>query len=236
MEAVVAIFLLAGGALACFTLLLQAFRYQGRSQLVTDATVLAEQTLEAVRGWASEPTNFDTDWSIYSNVDFPSGGAAGLVARVTVSDLKSSDQAITPAYRWVTVAVMAGPRRVVGLTGQVGSPMRATPTLVRVEAESGAPLPQNASVRYRAYLQDANSVEIPGVSFHWAVQSVSNPPGILPGLGTIESVGPNQALLTHLIYSPTVTYDPGWMRVQATCRYRGELFQAYSNEVELLTP
>lgn len=233
LEAIVAIFLLVGGSLACFALLIQAFRYQAHSQVVTDATLVAEQSLESVRNWALTPANFDSDWSIYSAVDYPSTRPPGFIARVSVTPLQGPEEVITPCYRQVTVTVFSGRRQVLALTGQVGSPLRR-PALVRVEPEGATTLAPEGRVRFRAYLVDASDVSVPGYSVNWSIMPQSDP-GVpmLPGSGTVERVGANVGLLTHRIYSPGPAYDPGWLKVRATCRYRDQVFTGDSALVEL---
>ena len=51
MEAVVAIFILAGGSLACFTLLIQAFRYQFASESTNSAVLLGQLPLGFICSW-----------------------------------------------------------------------------------------------------------------------------------------------------------------------------------------
>ena len=231
LEAIVAIFLLAGGSLACFTLLLQSFRYQARTQAISDATLCAEQTLEHIRQWALVAANFDSDWAVYSDQDFP---LEGLVAHTIVSELRRPGDVITDCYRVVSVQVKNESRTVVRLSGQIGSPLRSTVTAVNVTNESGeAPLSVNGKARFHAYLLDGETI-IPGVSFNWEVSS-------LGGFGTIDPLQPNQALLTNLVYGPTppdphITHVPGTLVMRATCRYRGQLVQGDSLEVKLLGP
>lgn len=236
MEAVVAIFILAGGAMACFTLLIQAFLYQGRSQQVTEACMVAETTLESVRQWALAPVHFDSDWAIYAHQDFAFADPPETVAHVEVSALQYEGDVITPAYRTVTVSVSRRNRRVLSLTGQIGSPLRK-PVTVRVEAEGPLEVDRDDSLKFQAYLVDASSQVVPGVSFRWTPEPYNNPPQ-LPGLGTTRALSPQRGALLNVVYGPPPPdpnpgYTPGWVQMRASCRYRGREMFGDSLPVEL---
>ncbi|MFN8610960.1 MAG: hypothetical protein U0931_25690 [Vulcanimicrobiota bacterium] len=237
LEAIVAIFILTGGSLACFTLLLQTFRYQSRTQQTGDATIAGEQMMESLRRWALDGDNFDNRWNLYSDQDLPSFNPPGYTCHLTVSDLKAPD-VLTPCYRVVTIEVRNSQRVLTRLTGQIGSPLRK-PKTVRVYPEIPVKLAKNQHASYWAYLVDASDKQIPGVSFNWTV--VPEGPPETPGDGTVERIGVNRANLTHLVYGPPppdphILYVPGKLRVHAICRYRGAFFEADSSIVEMVGP
>lgn len=241
LEAIVAIFLLTGGSLACFTLLIQAFRYQGKSNKLAGATLFAEQSLENVRLWALEPANFDSDWALYSDGVFTSPLYPRLECRITTSDLLATPR-LTPGHRVVRAEVREGQRSMLSMSTQIATSLRfpLEPDPVRVTNLGGLnELDRNANCNFEAYMLDNNSRIIPGLRFQWDVVSV--PPATPAARGTVETTSPNQALLTHVVYGPTppdpnLQYFPGLVRVRASCRYRGKLYQTSSDPVELKSP
>lgn len=250
MEAIVAIFLLTGGALACFTLLIQAFRYQGKSNRIAGATLFAEQSLENVRLWALEPANFDSDWAIYNNGVFTSPSYPGLECRITTSALLATPR-LSAGHRVVRAEVGPSQKTILSMSTQIATPLRfpLDPDPVRITNLGGlTELDRNANCSFEAYLLDSNSRVIPGLRFQWDVVAVPPipapppaPPPNPPGRGTVESTSPNQALLTHVVYGPTppnpnLEYYPGPVGVRASCRYRGKLYQGDSSPVELKNP
>ena len=231
LEAIVAIFILAGGTLSCCSLLIQAFRFQERRQSISDATVVAEQTLESIRLWAETPAQFNTDWSIYSDVDLPEVGA-GYVPHVEVSPLRAYER-LNEGYRVVSVSVRRGERSVVEVTGEVAFPI-CIPSRVEVQPVTPtANLAINATLEYRARLMDTSDQEIHGVNFDWSVAGVAGPSGA--GMGRIERTAPDEARLTHVIYNPTQAHQPGEVTVQARCRYRNQVLEQ-SSPVLVLEP
>ncbi|MBS2038303.1 hypothetical protein JST97_25190 [bacterium] len=238
LEAIISIFILTGGSLACFTLLLQAFRYQGRTQHVSDATIAGEQMMESLRRWALDPANFDNQWKIYSDQDLPSINPPGFTCHLTVSPLKAPGDVLTPCFRLVTIEVRDSQRVVTRLTGQIGSPLRK-PEGVQIFPAQSVRLQPDQQTQFWAYLLDTNSKPIPGVSFNWTLLP-EGPPEV-PGDGTVERAGADRVTLTHLVYGPTPPdpnklYTPGKVRVHASCRYRASIYEADSALVELLPP
>ncbi|MBX3169604.1 MAG: hypothetical protein KF760_19535 [Candidatus Eremiobacteraeota bacterium] len=238
LEAIVAIFILTGGSLACFTLLIQAFRYQTRSQQVSDATIAGEQTMESLRRWVQTPANFDTSLDVYNDQDFPSINPPGFTCHAWVSDSKQSDPLLEGCFRLVTLEVRGGGRPLTRLTGLIASPLRE-PDSLKVYPETPLQLAPDQQSQFYAYLLDVDSKPIPGVRFDWSIQS-EGPPDI-PGRATVEPIESNRAVLTHVVYGPTPPdpnriFVPGKLRVRATCRYRAQFFEGESVVLEMKAP
>jgi len=233
MEAVVAIFILAGGSLACFTLLIQAFRYQFGSESTNSAVLLAERTLGAIRSWATHPDHFDSDWSVYAHQSVQLAEFPGLEARVSVGDLEDTHANVKGTARVVEVVVMRNSRRVVAMTGLMTSPPRrprATDALQVRPLSPAASLGADQVVEYRAALYDVNDRPIPGVSFEFSQQGLAP----TPGAGSLNLQLPDGVKLTHAL-SPS-GHDPGQLQVLARARYRGSYYQGTSDPLELLPP
>jgi hypothetical protein len=238
LEAIVAIFVLTGGSLACFTLLIQAFRYQTHSQQVSDATIAGEQMMEQLRGWAQSPAHFDTSLEIYHDQEFASLHPPGFICHSWVSDFKTSDSLLDGCFRLVTLEVRAGSRPLTRLTGMIATPLRE-PDQVKVYPETPLALNPHKQAQFYAYLLDVHGKPIPGVSFDWSVQSEGPPE--TPGQATVDALPVNQAILTHVVYGPTppdpnLLLAPGKLRLRASCRYRAENYQGESVVLEMKGP
>lgn len=238
LEAIVAIFLLTGGSLACFTLLIQAFRYQTHSQQVSDATIAGEQMMETLRAWAQAPANFETSLDIYNDQDLASLNPPGFLCHTRVSELQTSDPLLAGCFRMVTLEVRGSGRPLTRLTGMLASPLRE-PDKIKVYPETEVALNPRKQAEFYAYLLDVNGKPIPGVSFDWSVQSEGPPE--TPGQATVDPLPVNRAVLTHVIYGPTppdpnLQVVPGKLRLRATCRYRAERFEGESAVLEMKGP
>ncbi len=230
LEAIVAIFILAGGTLSCCSLLIQAFRFQERRQYVSEATLVAEQSLEAVRDWALIPANYDSAWTTYSGVDLPPVGAAGYVAHIEVSPPKAYT-GLTPGYREVTVGVRRSTHLLAEVSGQVASPLRTPANVIVEPVVPTTNLAVNATLQYSARLLDASGQEVPGVNFLWSVESQAGPTPP-PGMGSIQRISAHEARLTHSLV-PGPGHQPGGVLVKARCRYRNRIFAGDSAPLEL---
>lgn len=234
MEAVVAIFILAGGSLACFTLLVQAFRYQFASESTNSAVLLAERTLVSIRSWASQPDHFDSDWSVYANQSVQMAEFPGLEARVHVGDREDTNANVKGTARVVEVLVFRDSHRVLALSGLMTCPPRrprATDTLIVKPVTPTTTLAEDQVAEYRAALYDVNDRPIPGVSFVFSQQGVAP----TAGSGSLSLLLPDGATLTHSL--PALPgHDPGQLQVVARARYRGTDYQGISDPIELLPP
>ena len=241
-EAIASIFILTAGSLACFTLLIQAFRYQAASEITTQGIVFAEQSLRAIRQWALIPANFDSDWSLYSDQLF-SMADADFESRVKVGATLDIIPQVLDCARSVEVTVSHRSRKVVSVSGFIASPVReprATDPLVVEALSPTTSLSTNASLEYAAVLYDVHDRAIPGVYFEFSQESVASPgpPAIDPGYGFIEQRSPNRAFLFHLLYGPTppdpnILHDPGRLKVKALARYRGRDYNGEADELDL---
>ncbi|MEW6282610.1 MAG: hypothetical protein AB1758_28630, partial [Candidatus Eremiobacterota bacterium] len=81
-ETVLAYFLLAGTIYLIVGLFHTGLRAHSRTQRLTEATRVAENTLARVRAWAREPDNYLSAWSRYNGVTFADPDQPGFQVRV----------------------------------------------------------------------------------------------------------------------------------------------------------
>jgi len=254
-ETLVALFLLAGGALACLTLLISAGRNQQLTLETLQATRLAQQCQERILAWAEEPAHYASLASVYADHSLNDPAYPGMTARIQanpaeselVSPNTSLETPFLPDIRrlsgrcralLVTVNWTSNRPRSLSLQALVPAPIQllASPAVtITWVAGSSSPMAQNATATYEARLMDGSNQPIPGVFFEWELQSdYSNP---TPGKGSIEvlsRVG-NQAGICHHYYAgdPDTPFVPGFVKLRAYCRYAGRELRGTSAPIEL---
>ncbi len=265
-ETVMAIFLFAGGGLACFELALSACRSGARVQRVTEATLIGETALDRIRDWAYSPDNYLNNWAIYDNQSFAWGDPPGY----TVHTFVAADQrnpispcstltvghpqpALTGSTRLVRAEVRWGQgsqNERVSLAALIGEPARnprsSNPLVITRQAPLVDPLPQDVTTRMSATLYDNSDRPIEGVVIKWTLAPDwnSGPPG--GGMGTIVAL-PGDALgsqvdLLHHFYrgdpeAPEPPFHvPGWVVARASVKYDGVEIEANSGPIQLATP
>ena len=254
-ETLVALFLLAGGALACLTLLISASNHQRLTHELLAGTRLAQQCQERILAWAEEPSNFASLATTYADLTLSDPGFPGMTARIQtdsndtelVSPNSSLELPHAPDIRRlpgrsravkVTVSWNFSRPRSLSLQVLIPAPIQALgspPIVITRVLGAASPMAKEATAVYEAHLVDASNQPIPGVFFDWELHSDYS--STTPGMGSMEvlnRVG-SQAALCHHYYEgdPDTPHLPGFVLFQARCRYAGRELSGTSPSIEL---
>lgn len=243
-ETVLALFLLTAGCLMMVQLFHQASRAERRTRQVESAIALGEKTLARVRGWASVPANFDSNWATWNTTmtdpEFP-----GLA--VTLTSTAAGRALASPASRLENpygARARQLPRMVVPVRARVswGTGVQENLTLITYCAAPAHPMAANAQVelsnlpasplsanqvaQVNAQLRDGAGQPLTGVTFNWSLIPVSGNGSLRPDLQ--DRTG--QAMsVQNMCYLPTgqqaILSGEAAMAVQA--RYRGRVYSNF---------
>jgi hypothetical protein len=241
----VALFLLAGGAFACLTLMLQASLAQQQTSLGLQAVRVGQHCQAAVHSWAQDSSNF-VSGNLYNDVAVEVAEFEGMQARIRMaaapqsllspnSSLEaifgSSRRELAGLHRPFSVQLRWGTRWQQQLTlhDSCAAPLRSlkpAPTL-QLNQVAGSPPPMaiNATAQYQAQLQDNLNQEIPGLTFRWKVLPefvAASSAGAASLDLSLDRTGRTVWLIHHYYAGdPAVPSVAGWIRLRAECRYGG---------------
>ena len=254
-ETLIALFLLSGAAMASLALLTQAGRNQRLTLETLTANRFATVCLERIRGWAHDPNNFATGWSIYADTTVLEPSYPGLSARIQAaptyqpltSPNASLEAAFAPATRSlndsmravkITVTWFSTRPRTLVVQGWVGAPLRTVgaPSLAfTMLAGIPGPMAVNATAVYKVELLDVSGQPIPGVFYRRSIDS-SYATGD-PGMGSIEVLdrtGDRCGMINHYYDGdPDRPTAPGDVTLRAYCRYGGREYSQKSSVIQL---
>ncbi len=260
-EAVVALFVFVAGALASFELALSACQDAGRVENLTQASLIGENVLDAIRNWAYIPDHYRTQWAIYDNQDIPIPDQPTFrVHTYLAPDQRNPispcsqllvglpSREITNSSRVVHVKVAWGKggfRDSLDICATVNEPARnvrgTNPVVLTRLPPLVDPVAVNTTTRFQAALYDIDDQAIEGL--HWEWLCVSNWDTSQGGMGTMLDV-PNQAMgaqidLLHHFYRGDPDHPipphkmPGAVVARASCVYDGVPYSLDSQPVQL---
>ena len=253
----VALFLLAGSAIACLSLLSQASKNQRITLETLTATRFAHQCFERVEQWAYDPDAFATGWALYADTTVTDPNFPDMTCRLQASpynlDLITPNSSLeapwSPDQRRVanrtraikaTVQWYSNRPRSLALQTWIAAPISPlrSPDPISLTWVSGSvsPMAVNATATYRAELLDSAGQPIPGVTFHWVVEPDFSTND--PGMGSVELVDRTgtSARFIHHSYAtdPSTPSVAGLAHLRVFCRYAGQELSLASAPIQLL--
>ena len=246
-ETIIASFLLVGGFMITVALFHSALRYTSQIEKVTVATLLADRTLNEMRVWARNVTNYRSSWApydgvtvaapeypdqrIFTQVSKPAGLPIPLLSSPgTAMDsmqIASDRKSLVNSCRRVRVSVSWPPYtaastfRLVSLIPEPRLSWRnANPIVVTLTGGAG-PLAHNATTTLQAQGYDSTGAPIADLIYSYYVQ-----PDTPPSMASItQNRMGTTATLTHALnlLNGTVSFGPtGKVIVTVRSVYRGE--------------
>lgn len=245
-ETIVALVLLAGSLLLVTALLHRSNRYQQRSESLLEAGALADKVMGDIRAWATNPSNYSSNWAPYNNQritdpDFPNLEA---VVDVQVGGMKVfSPDNPTELGRGnpremqqgsVSVRIQAA-RDVTSSVGRITiwstvappTPVSRPDRLphVQVSGSGGGPMTFNETRGFTAEAFDGLGRKLPPCCFEWRVRSGSG-----RAEGGAQSRDGRSYSITHNVMRDTDTDPPvpeaawGDVSVEADARIMGKVY------------
>ena len=246
-ETIVALVLLAGSLLLVTALLHRSNRYQQRSESLLEAGALADKVMGDIRVWATDPSNYSSNWATYNNQkvtdpDFPNLEA---LVDVQVGGMKvfSPDNPTELAFVGssremqqgsVSVRIQAA-RDVTSSVGRITiwstvappTPVSRPDKLPHIEVSgaAGGPMTFNETRGFTAEAFDGLGRKLPPCCFEWRVRS---------GTGQAEGGTPSRDgrsySITHNIMRDSDADPPvpeaasGDVWVEADARIMGKVY------------
>lgn len=260
-EAIISIFLLVSGILISTRLFHGALQYLGMVEAQANMVLLAEKTMEQVRGysWKEHGPNNNrafSDWTgcpgLAANITDPD--FAGMQAKVTVTPQTLADpctlfeasypaasrRLITASVQNVTVLVDAGSNRRYSLFSLVARPTCEPQGTVSVTPASGViSVAHNANHAVSATAKDVQGRSLPDIMYEWQTLPLLGNSG--GGYGTFVGHRDGRSVDIHNkvfdAQDPPVQVPNCWgtgqCRAQAFARYRGRRIQGVSGVFDM---
>ena len=231
-----------------------------RSSVVEErlqGALCAQQKLEEIRAWATEPANFYSDWSTYDNVVVAAPNYPSIQTTTTISDqpISSPSRLLETAYppaeqrtlenvcQGVTVECRwgEGPQNRVELSSLVSAPPGSFRADDPLEITPGpATLARDSAMSFQVTAFDSAGREIQGLTYSWFIVPGPGPPDLSRPAGTGTLVqqsrdGRTAEIGNWLLALDGVTrvYAPGFCQFAVRARYNGQETLS-SVEVEML--
>jgi hypothetical protein len=248
LETVIGLFLMLGAFTFLMAMYRQSTGYLVKAEREARATLLADNVLAELRGWASIWSNYSQPtWTSWSSVTRP--GFSGLEVRVEKRSqvLNAPDQGIESAWpvserivmaksvEHVRLQVWSTGRMLVETYATIVEPERVVHATnpVRIVVVGSPSIPPNGELTFRAGLYDEDDAEIEDVSFVWNVE---------PGTGnaTLREVARDgRSAVMQNVYQlrgGVAVVTGGNCRMSAAARYRAQRFSGTSEEIALGGP
>ena len=236
LETLIAIFIIVMALLIMTQLMHSALQ---RGTVVEErllGALCAQEKLEEIRTWASEPVNFHGNWSTYDNVVTQNPDYPAIQTRTTLSEQPIStpsrllenaypvakQRVLNNACKGVTVECWwgDGPQQRIELSSLVGAPADTFELSNPIEiTPSSAVLAKDATQSFSVRAFDSAGREIEGLIFSWFIVPKSG-----TGLLVSQSRDGRTAEIGNWLYAldgTSHTYAPGLCEFSVRAKYNG---------------
>jgi type II secretory pathway pseudopilin PulG len=242
LETIIAFFIITVAILIVTQLFHSSLRY---GRVIEDrrlGALLAENKLEEVRRWASDPDNFESAWSVYDNTTstYPTFEKYSITTTLSAPQLLTPNsgmevihpvierRTIASSTRGVTVECVWGSKQSqrLELSTLVAAPPRdwSTSTPLVITGTAPNPLPKDGTHTFTVQGFDDDGHELTDLTFNWIVLPEDG-----NGVVADSSRDGTSGTVGNWMFGPggVKTYRPGWVQFTVVARYNGREMTAF---------